>query len=107
MKYTVTDLNDTNELVMFSKSILGNFFFYTFFSELDVEFSPIISYMNSKLFPCTQVVEPHYILVNASSTNCNIELTYFTLWSLYFDNSRNKDGAIVGCLMIDLHGNQT
>ena len=31
MKHTITDLNDTNELVMFSNSILGNFFFDTFF----------------------------------------------------------------------------
>ena len=41
MKHTVTNLNDTNESVMFSKSILGHFFFDTFFGELDAKFSPI------------------------------------------------------------------
>ena len=39
MKHTVTDLNDLNEPVMFSNSILGNFFFETFFGELEVETS--------------------------------------------------------------------
>ena len=40
----VTNLNDANEPVMLSNSILGNFWFDTFFGELDVELSP---FMNS------------------------------------------------------------
>ena len=39
MKHTVTDLNDPNEMVMFSISILGNFSFDTFFEELEDELS--------------------------------------------------------------------
>ena len=39
MKHTVTDLNDPNELVMFSNAILGNFYFDTFFGELEAEIS--------------------------------------------------------------------
>ena len=39
MKHIVTDLNDPNEPVMFSHSILGNFCFETFFGELEVETS--------------------------------------------------------------------
>ena len=35
MKHTVTDLNDPNEPVMFSNSILGNVFFDKFFGELE------------------------------------------------------------------------
>jgi hypothetical protein len=106
MKHLVTDLDDTNELVMFSKSLLGNFYFDTFFDELDAEFYPIInSYMQYELLPFTQVAEPHYILVDANSTNCNIELTNSTLWSLYFESSRNKDGVVARCLLIDPHGN--
>jgi hypothetical protein len=38
----VTDLNDPNEPVMFSNSILSNFFFDTFFGELEDELSPFI-----------------------------------------------------------------
>ena len=40
MKHTVTDLNDPNESIMFYNSILGNFFFDTFFGELEAEISP-------------------------------------------------------------------
>ena len=40
MKHTVTDLNDPNETVMLSRSILGNFFFDTFFEELEADLSP-------------------------------------------------------------------
>ena len=70
MKHTVTDLNDAHELVMFSNSILGNFFFDTYFGELDVEISPLMnSNMKSELLRCSQIVEPNYILVDSSSTN--------------------------------------
>ena len=44
MKHMVTNLNDPNEPVMFSNSILGNFSFDTFFGELEAEISP---YANS------------------------------------------------------------
>ena len=37
MKHKVTDLNDTNEPVVLSNSILGNLCFETFFGELEVE----------------------------------------------------------------------
>ena len=39
MKHTVTNLNDPNETVMFSKSTLGNFCFDKFFEELEGELS--------------------------------------------------------------------
>lgn len=39
----IADLNDPNELVMFSRSILNNFFFDTFFGELNVEVSPNVN----------------------------------------------------------------
>ena len=45
MKHMVIDLNDPNEIVMFSNSILGNLCFDTFFGELEVELYP---YMSSK-----------------------------------------------------------
>ena len=39
MKHTVTNLNDPNEMVMFSRSILCKFSFDTLFEELDDELS--------------------------------------------------------------------
>ena len=54
MKHTVTNLNDTNEPVMFSHSILGNFFFETFFGELELETSTCVdSYEQSELLQIT------------------------------------------------------
>ena len=44
MKHMVTNLNDPNEPVIFSNSILGNLYFETSFGELEVELSP---YANS------------------------------------------------------------
>ena len=70
MKHTVTNLNDANEMVIFSKSILGNLCFDTFFGELDFEFSPLTnSNMQSELLHYTYIVDPNYILVDSSSTN--------------------------------------
>ena len=39
MKHTVIDLNNTNEPVMFNHCMLGNFYFETFFGELEAETS--------------------------------------------------------------------
>ena len=39
MKHMVTNLNDPNKLVMFSRSILGNFSFDTFFEYLEDDLS--------------------------------------------------------------------
>ena len=69
MKHTVTDLNDLNEPVMFSKSILGNFYFDTFFAELEEELSPLAdSDMQSELLYSTQIVKHNCTIVD--STTC-------------------------------------
>ena len=117
-----TDLNYPNELVMFSNSILGNFFFETFFEELEVEkYTYADSNEQSELLHKTQIVEPHCNRVKdcikLDSNNCtyvvsrscdfSLELTNPNIWTLYFDGSRNKEGASIGCLLIDPHGNKT
>ena len=106
MKHTVTDLNDPNEMVMFSRSILGNLFFDTFFEELEVELSPcansdkkyelLHSNQLSKI-SCTllyvsndaSIGSSSCTLVNSSLTNHYIQLTNHNLWTLYFDVSKN------------------
>ena len=40
MKHMVTDLNNPNEPIMFSRSILGNFCIDKFFEELEDKLSP-------------------------------------------------------------------
>ena len=64
MKHTVTNLNDPNELVMFSNSILVKFHFETFFGELEDETSTYAnSNEQSKLLYTTHIVEPHCNIV--------------------------------------------
>ena len=64
MKHTVIDLNDPNEPVMFSNSILGNFWFETFFGELEAETSQCTdSNEQFELLHNTQIAEPHYNIV--------------------------------------------
>ena len=120
MKHTVTDLNDPNEPIMFSNSILGNFCFETFFGELEAEISPYAdSNEQSKILHTTNIIEPNCNIVEdctklytnnckdlvSSPCNFSLELIDPNIWTLYFDGSRNKEGAGVGCLLIDPHGN--
>ena len=121
MKHMVTNLNDPNEPVMFSNSILGNLCFDTFFGELEDEVSPFTnSNEQSELLHTTQIGETHCNLVedctkvdtnnytNLVSSSCNfsLELTDPFIWTLYFDGSRNKEGVGSSCLLIDPHGNK-
>ena len=121
MKQTVTGLNDPNELVMFSNSILGNLCFDTSFGELEAEISPFAnSNKQSKLLHTTYIVEPHCYIVEectkvvsnnctdlvSRSSNFSLELTDPNVWTLYFAGSRRKEGVGFGCLLIDLHGNK-
>ena len=121
MKHMVTDLNDSNEPIMFSNSILGNFYFDTFFGELEAELSPFAnSNEQYELLHTTQIVEPHCNIVEdctkvvtnnctdlvPNSSNFSLELTDPFIWTLYFDGSRNKEGAGAICLLIDPHGNR-
>jgi hypothetical protein len=124
MKHIVTDLNDSNEMVMFYRSNLGNFYFDTFFKELEDKLSHT---MNSdkqyELLHSNQIVELNYTLVdhsndaslgssfctllNSSFTNPRTKIANHNLWTLYFDVSRNTHGLDVGCLLIDPCGIRT
>jgi ribonuclease HI len=118
MKHMVTNLNDSNEMVMSSKSTLGNFCFDTFFEELEGElYHTVNSDKQSKLLHSNQIVELNCTLVdhrndasiNSSSctlldstfTNPCTQLTNHNLWTLYFDVSRNTHGLDASCLLID------
>ena len=108
MKHIVTELNDANEPVMFNHSILGNFCFETFFGELEEEASTYAdSNEQSKLLQITQADEPHCTILGDCTnvdTNNNSEIVPIScdfvlelidpnIWTLYFDGSRNKEGA--------------
>ena len=118
MKHTLNDLNDSNDMVMFSRSNLGNFCFDTFFEELEGELSQIANAnKQSELLHSNQIVEINYTLVDHSNdasigfSSCTLlyssfinpctQLTNHNLWTLYFDVSRNTQGVDVGYLLID------
>jgi hypothetical protein len=124
MKHTITDLNDYNETVMFSRSNLANFCFDTFFEELEDELSHAAnSDKQSKLFHSNQIPELNCTLVDHSndasigSSSCTLldssftnpctQLTNHNLWTQYFDISRNTQGVDAGYLLIDPCGIRT
>ena len=117
----VTDLNDPNETVMFSRSIIGNFWFEIFFGELEAETYPLVDpYKQSELLHSNQIAKlncklvdysndasvdsSHCTLVNSSFTNYCTQLTNHNLWTLYFDTSRNTHGVDDGCFLVDPYG---
>ena len=123
MKHTVTRLNDPNEMVMFSRSIIGNFSFDTFFEELDAELYIANSDKKSELLHSNQIAKINCTLVdlsndasigsttctlvNYSFTNHSTPLTNHNLWTLYFDISRNTQRVDVVYLLIDPCGIRT
>lgn len=120
MKHTIIYLNDPNEPVLFSRYILSNFLFETFFGELEAELSPLadsykkfeflhshhIFEQNCTLVDCSNdapIDSSHCALVNSSFTNYCTQITNHNLWTLYFDSSRNMHGVDVGYLLVDLY----
>lgn len=85
MKHTVTDLNDSNESVMFSRSIFNNFCFEAFFGELEDEISTLMdSYKQSELLHSNQISKLNCTLVDHSndesigSNHCTLVNSSFT-----------------------------
>ena len=121
MKHTVTDFNDPNEMVMFSRFVLGNLSFDTFFEELENELSPFAkSDKQFELLHSNHIVELNYTLVyysndasvdsshctlvNSSFTNYYTQLTNHNLWTVYFDSSKNIHGLDACFLLVDPYG---
>ena len=68
MKHMETSLNDPNELVMFSNSILKSFFFDTFFGELEDELSPLVDLeKKDELLHLTQISKKNCTIVYSST----------------------------------------
>ena len=124
MKHMVTNLNDPNEPIILSRSILGSFCFDTLIEELEVELSPPVrSYKQFELLHSNQIVERNCTLVdisndasigsssctlvNSSFTNHCTQLIYHNLWTLYFDTSKNTQVVDVGYLLVDPCGIKT
>ena len=99
MKHTVTELDDSNEPMLFTDTIMGNYMADSFFGNFEAEISPVQnSVQQSEVFHFTQVSDEISVL-NTAHLDLNNGL-----WSLYFDGSKSKEGAGASCLLIDPHG---
>ena len=86
MKHTVTDLNDPNEMVMCSKSTLGNFCFDTFFEELEDElYHTKNSDKKFELLHSNHIAELNCTLVDYSN-DASVDSSHCTLVSSSFTN---------------------
>jgi hypothetical protein len=99
LKNIMTYLNDTNEPFVTSTNSFEtqgmNTFFGNFMTEISSITDPgkqseITTYTQTPAFP------------NMPSTVDDAQI-----WSLYFDGSKSKEGAGVGCVLIDPTGNKT
>ena len=98
MKHTVTELDDSNEPVLFTDTIMGNYVVDSFFGNLEAETSSVQDLeQQSKFFHITQVSDEIPVL-NTAHLDLNNGL-----WCLYFDGSKSMEGAGAGCLLIDPH----
>ena len=116
MKYVVAELNDPNEPVMFTNSILGNYSFdvcatETYFGEFHAETVEETA-INTRLetlprsptdeLPCNMVDDRENFIKGSS-----FDITSNSMfWKLYFDGSNCLEGAGVGSILIDPQGNQ-
>ena len=85
MKCTITELDDSNEPVLFTDTIMGNYMADSFFGNFEAETSPIQNSVQlSEVFHFTQVLEeipvPNTVHLDLNNG----------LWSLYFDESKSK-----------------
>ena len=79
MKYTVTSLNYPNEMVMFSRCILDNVCFKTFFGEIETDLSPHAdSYKQSELLHSNHIDELNCTLVDCS-IDASVDCSHCTL----------------------------
>ena len=104
MKHTVTKLEAPNEPIMFINTFLGNYCFDTFFRYFPTKKSPILGNVISELMFCDHEPIPRDD-EKASTVSQNEKKE--DLWTLYFDESKTKEGTGVGCMLIDLKKNKT
>jgi hypothetical protein len=99
LKFTVTDLNDPNEPFTASANSLEIQGMDTFFSNFMAETSTITDPKQQyEIMKCIQ---------STAFSQWSHAPDENQIWSLYFDGSKSKEGAGVGCMLIDLVGNKT
>ena len=97
MKHTITELEARNEPIMFINTILGNYYFDTFFGDFPAEESPVPENAVSKIMFYDHEPTPrddkHTLTTPENEKKENF-------WTLYSDGSKTKEGDGVGCVLI-------
>ena len=100
MKQTVTDLDGSNESVSFFDNQIEHFTFDTFFGDLPADVFPVDNVQKqSQITHLTVVLFCNTIIHNVDYLNTNFIIDP-AIWTLFFDGSRSKDGAGIGCILI-------
>jgi ribonuclease HI len=81
-----------------------NFVLKKYFSEYDfgnlvATTSPFESKKQYELFHSTQISEPHYRLLELDKDDLGLDANR---WKLYFDGYKSQEGAIFGCILVNL-----
>lgn len=92
MKHTITELEAPNE------PILGNYCFDTFFRDFPSKEYPVSYNSVSKLLFFTHESTPRYEEHKTDAPELDRQEDF---WTLHFDGSKTKEGAGVGCVLID------
>ena len=115
MKYVVMEINGPNEPVMFTNSILGNYSFNVYATEIcwrvscrNVEETLTHTQLEIPSYNLTD--ELSYIIVYDRTNFLDSSSIYVTLdaifWTLYFDSSNCLEGVGARSILIDPQGNQ-
>ena len=91
----VIEIEDPNELVMFIKTILGRYYFDTFFGDFLAEESLVLDNVVSELLFYTPEPTPRDEGQVLTMLELDKEEYFFTL---HFDGSKTKEGVGVGCV---------
>lgn len=102
MKYIVTNLEGSNEPIVFANNIIGNYSVESFLGSFNAQRYP---------FPNNTLVYQIEFFSQTDASKCvNLvdKISNNSLfWTLYFDSSKSKDGASVGCILINLQEEKT
>ena len=116
MKHTVTELHDPSEPVLFSDCIMGNYMYELGFGNFKAENSALSENKQQSEICNVTSVSPNCSLKETINDVDNVNIVniieskvivHSSIWTLYFDGAKSKEGAGVGCLLVDPQGNKT
>ena len=116
MKHTVTELHDPSEPVLYSNCIMGNYMYELGFGNFRAENSAFSENKQQHEICNVTFVSPNSSLKETINDVDNFNIVniveskvvvHSSVWTLYFDGAKSKEGAGSGCLLVDPQGNKT